>query len=69
MNPLQVGEYVAKRINAHFEHTDRPFVLGCPTGSSPLDTYKTLIQIHREGRVSFKNVITFNMDEYVALPK
>ncbi|CBQ71936.1 probable glucosamine-6-phosphate isomerase [Sporisorium reilianum SRZ2] len=64
-----VGEYVAKRINAHFQVTDRPFVLGCPTGSSPLDTYKQLIQIHREGRVSFKNVITFNMDEYVALPK
>ncbi|KAJ1027338.1 hypothetical protein NDA18_003347 [Ustilago nuda] len=59
-----VVEYVAKRINTYFEHSDRPFVLGCPTGSSPLDTYKTLIQIHREGRLSFKNVITFNMDEY-----
>lgn len=43
--------------------------MGLPTGSSPLKTYQRLIQAYREGRVSFKNVITFNMDEYVGLPR
>ena len=47
----------------------RPFVLGLPTGSSPIGTYKELIRLNKEGYVSFRNVITFNMDEYVGLPK
>ncbi len=42
-------------------------VLGLPTGSTPLGTYKTLIEAFCEGRVSFKNVKTFNLDEYVGL--
>ncbi|MEN6477098.1 MAG: glucosamine-6-phosphate deaminase, partial [Rectinema sp.] len=47
----------------------RPFVLGLPTGSSPLGMYRRLIALCRAGKVSFANVITFNMDEYVGLPK
>jgi glucosamine-6-phosphate deaminase len=63
------ASYVVKRIR-EFKPTPRnPFVLGLPTGSSPLGTYKELIRMHNEGLVSFKNVITFNMDEYVGLPK
>ena len=46
---------------------DRPFVLGLPTGSSPLGMYRKLIELNRSGAVSFRNVITFNMDEYVGL--
>ena len=46
-----------------------PFVLGCPTGSSPLGMYKELIDLNKKGIVSFQNVVTFNMDEYVGLPK
>lgn len=42
-------------------------VLGLPTGSSPVPTYRTLISAKKEGRVSFKNVKTFNLDEYVGL--
>lgn len=42
---------------------------GLPTGSTPLETYKELIRRHKTGEVSFKNVITFNMDEYVGLPE
>ena len=46
----------------------RPFVLGLPTGSTPLGVYRRLIEFCKAGELSFKNVITFNMDEYVALP-
>ncbi|VTR23445.1 Glucosamine-6-phosphate deaminase [Serratia fonticola] len=50
--------------------TDRrsPFVLGLPTGGTPLEAYKHLIAMHKAGEVSFKHVVTFNMDEYVGLP-
>ena len=63
------ANYVAKRIK-DFSPTDpKPFVLGLPTGSSPLGMYKELIRLNKKGVVSFKNVITFNMDEYVNLPE
>lgn len=63
------AEYVINRIN-EFEPTEEcKFVLGLPTGSSPIGMYKALVKAYQEGRVSFKNVITFNMDEYVGLPK
>ena len=39
-------------------------VLGFATGSSPLLIYKEIIRIHKEESVSFKNVISFNLDEY-----
>ena len=61
--------YIAKRINEISRLRERPFVLGLPTGSTPLGTYKELIKMYQEGKVSFENVITFNMDEYVGLPK
>jgi glucosamine-6-phosphate deaminase len=61
--------YIAKRINIARPTPDKPFVLGLPTGSTPLGTYKELIKIYEEGKVSFKNIVTFNMDEYVGLPK
>ncbi|KAL8284004.1 hypothetical protein RQP46_005117 [Phenoliferia psychrophenolica] len=49
---------------------DKPFfVLGLPTGSSPLPTYKRLVYLYETGKLSFKNVLTFNMDEYVGLPR
>ncbi|KAL7699706.1 glucosamine-6-phosphate isomerase [Lotmaria passim] len=63
------AEYVIKAINNFKPTADRPFVLGLPTGGTPLKTYEKLIVAFREGRISFKNVITFNMDEYVGLPQ
>ncbi|MBN2376372.1 MAG: glucosamine-6-phosphate deaminase [Sedimentisphaerales bacterium] len=61
--------YVASKI-IDFEPTEKkPFVLGLPTGSSPLGTYKELIELNKQGKVSFANVVTFNMDEYVGIPK
>ncbi|MBO4944058.1 MAG: glucosamine-6-phosphate deaminase [Muribaculaceae bacterium] len=61
--------YVASRINAANPTPEHPFVLGCPTGSSPLGMYKELIRLNKEGKVSFKNVVTFNMDEYWGIPR
>jgi glucosamine-6-phosphate deaminase len=63
------ANYVAKRINEFKPSIKKPFVLGLPTGSSPLGMYKELIKLNKRGKVSFKNVITFNMDEYVNLPE
>lgn len=60
------SEHIIAAINAN--KSGRPFVLGLPTGSSPIGVYKNLVQANKEGRVSFKNVVTFNMDEYVGLP-
>ncbi|MDL2322575.1 glucosamine-6-phosphate deaminase [Bacteroidales bacterium OttesenSCG-928-A17] len=61
--------YVAAKINKAQPSAEKPFVLGLPTGSSPIETYKNLIELNKAGKVSFKNVITFNMDEYVGLPE
>lgn len=61
------ARYIAARIKAHKE--DRPFVLGLPTGSSPIGVYRELIKMYEAGEISFKNVVTFNMDEYVGLPR
>ncbi len=63
------ANYVAKRIKEFKGEESRPFVLGLPTGSSPLGMYRELIELKGKGIVSFKNVITFNMDEYVNLPE
>lgn len=63
------ANYVASKIREANQTESKPFVLGCPTGSSPLGMYRELIKLYKSGCVSFKNVITFNMDEYVALPK
>lgn len=64
-----VANYIATRIKTFSPTADRPFVLGLPTGSTPLGTYKKLIELNKQGTVSFKHVVTFNMDEYVALPE
>ena len=63
------AHYVAAKIKAANPTSEKPFVLGCPTGSSPLGMYKELIDLNKKGIVSFQNVVTFNMDEYVGLPK
>lgn len=64
-----IGDYIAKRINTFKPTAEKPFVLGLPTGSSPIPTYKHLIGLVKAGTLSFKNVVTFNMDEYVGLPQ
>lgn len=39
-------------------------VLGLATGATPVEVYEELIRMHKEEELSFKNVITFNLDEY-----
>ena len=63
------ANYVASRINEANPTAEKPFVLGCPTGGSPLGMYKNLIKLNKEGKVSFKHVVTFNMDEYCGIPQ
>ena len=63
------ADYVADRINAAKPTAEKPFKLGCPTGSSPLGLYRRLIELNKAGKVSFRHVVTFNMDEYVGLPE
>ncbi len=63
------ANYVASRINEANPTPEKPFVLGCPTGSSPLGMYRELIRLNKEGKVSFRNVVTFNMDEYCGIPR
>lgn len=82
MNPMQLiiqndydamsawaADYVAKRINEANPTPEHPFVLGCPTGGSPVGMYRRLGELCKEGKVSFKNVVTFNMDEYCGIPE
>jgi glucosamine-6-phosphate deaminase len=61
------ASYIVDRIKRFDPRPDRPFVLGLPTGSSPLGIYQELIKACKEGKVSFAQVITFNMDEYVGI--
>ena len=64
-----VADYIAEKINQFKPTSDRPFVLGLPTGSTPLGVYKNLIELYKAGQVSFRHVVTFNMDEYVGIPQ
>ncbi len=66
---IWAAHYIVSKIKEKAAKTDKPFVLGLPTGSTPIATYKELIRMNQAGEVSFKNVITFNMDEYVGLPE
>lgn len=61
------AHYVANKINQFKPTADKPFVLGLPTGSTPLDMYRELIKLNQANQISFEHVITFNMDEYVGL--
>lgn len=63
------ARYVMRKINDFKPNESKYFVLGLPTGGTPLGMYKKLIEYHKANKVSFKYVKTFNMDEYVGLPR
>ena len=65
------ADYIATKIKQHNSGAEagRPFVLGLPTGSSPIGVYKELARQNQAGELSFANVVTFNMDEYLGLPR
>ena len=66
---LWAAHYIAKKINEKAAVSSEPFVIGLCTGSTPIETYAELARMVKAGEVSFKNVISFNMDEYVGLPE
>jgi glucosamine-6-phosphate deaminase len=63
------ARYIKQRIVDFAPTADNPFVLGLPTGGTPLPMYRKLIDFYRQGELSFRHVVTFNMDEYVGLPE
>ncbi|XDA77008.1 hypothetical protein R6Z07F_007152 [Ovis aries] len=63
------AKYIRNRIIQFNPGPDKYFTLGLPTGSTPLGCYKKLIEYYKNGDLSFKYVKTFNMDEYVGLPR
>ncbi|MDR2848642.1 MAG: glucosamine-6-phosphate deaminase [Bacteroidales bacterium] len=63
------ADYIAAKINHFAPSEQKPFVLGLPTGSSPVGTYQALTRLNKAGKLSFKHVVTFNMDEYVGIPQ
>ena len=65
---LWVAQRIAEAIKAKAAVSSEPFVLGLCTGSTPIDTYAELARMVKAGELSFRNVISFNMDEYVGLP-
>lgn len=60
---------VAAEIFSSAIEKNPKITLGLATGSTPIGTYKNLIQDYKNGKISFKEVKTYNLDEYVGLPK
>ncbi len=63
------ANYIVEQITKFNPTPERPYVIGLPTGSTPLGTYKELIALYKAGKVSFENVVTFNMDEYCSIER
>jgi glucosamine-6-phosphate deaminase len=62
-----IARLVAARIAALIRANDkarRRTVLGLATGSTPIGVYRELVRMHRRERLSFRRVVTFNLDEY-----
>ncbi|HVG11796.1 MAG TPA: 6-phosphogluconolactonase, partial [Flavisolibacter sp.] len=66
-DPASGSQYAADEIRKLIRAKaaeGKPCVLGLATGSTPKSLYAELVRLHREEGLSFKNVITFNLDEY-----
>ena len=61
----------ASRIVERKIHTSKrmKFVLGLATGNTPIGLYKRLVRMYKEGSLDFRHVVTFNLDEYIGIPK
>ncbi len=62
----QISELIAEEFIKQVNDKENS-VLGLATGTSPLGVYANLVEANKEGRVSFKKVVTFNLDEYIGL--
>lgn len=65
---VTVAKEIANLIRSKAEKNEK-CVLGLATGSSPIKLYEELVRMHKEEGLSFQNVITFNLDEYLPMPK
>jgi glucosamine-6-phosphate deaminase len=66
----KAAQTLAREVKQLIEEKNKagkPAVLGMATGSTPVPFYRELIRLHKEEGLSFKNVITFNLDEYYGL--
>lgn len=63
-----VAHEIAKLIKSKQKNNEN-CVLGLATGSSPIKVYEELVRLHKEEDLSFKNVISFNLDEYYPMGK
>jgi len=71
-NPTEGSNALAAQI-AHLikekQGLNLPCVLGMATGATPILLYKELVRMHKEEGLSFKNVVTVNLDEYYPIPR
>jgi glucosamine-6-phosphate deaminase len=65
---IAVAEEIAELIRSK-QADNKTCVLGLATGSSPINVYEELVRMHEEEGLSFKNVVTFNLDEYYPMTK
>ena len=63
-----IAHTIAKLIEKKQKNNEM-CVLGLATGSSPIIVYRELVRLHKEEALSFKNVISFNLDEYYPISK
>jgi glucosamine-6-phosphate deaminase len=69
---LEASRHVARSIALAIRQKQQDgekIVLGLATGSTPIKVYEELVRMHKEEGLSFKNVITFNLDEYYPMQR
>jgi len=66
--PAQIGQAAATLIASHLLNKPES-ILGLATGSSPIPTYRQLIELNKQGVVDFSKATSFNLDEYVGIPE
>ena len=72
-----VADVICRLVRAHGDNASArdiyeelpPFVLGLTTGRTPLGLYRELVKRHKEGKVSFRNVAVYSLDEFYPISK
>ncbi len=62
------ANYIAYKINGFHPTAQKPFVLGLPTGSTPLGTYKALIELYKKGKVSLEFLQKYYLQDFISKP-
>lgn len=64
----ELSEYAANIVSCELNSKPR-YILGLPTGGTPVGMYSEIVKLYEKGQIDFSNVTTFNLDEYLELPK